>query len=137
MKPFSFARTWRQRLGRDGESVAARPFGMLGCTLLCRNWRCRAGELDLVVLDGEILRFVEVKSLRRKAGFAPAGNLSPRQRRRNYAAAKIYRRVSGAQRLEARFDLVEVVFDASRIAEVRRHPDYLPALPPMQGGAAR
>ena len=101
---------------------------MHGCLVLCRNYRCRAGELDLVVLDGEILRFVEVKSLRRKAGFTPAGNLSIRQRRRNYAAAQVYRRITGARRLEARFDLVEVVFDGGRIAEVRRHADYLPAL---------
>jgi len=135
MKPFGVVKGIRRRLGIRGETTAARLLEMHGCRILCRNYRCRAGELDLVALDGEILRFVEVKSLRRKAGFTPAGNLSLRQRRRNWAAARIYRRITGAQRMEARFDLVEVVFDRGAIAEVRRHADYLPALMPETGEA--
>ena len=136
MKPFGIVRGAHRRLGRRGERVAARLLEMHGCRILCRNYRCRAGELDLVALDGEILRFVEVKSLRRKGNFAPAGNLSLRQRRRNYAAARIYRGITGARRMEARFDLVEVVFDGRRIVELRRHSDYLPALMP-EGGEVR
>ena len=130
MNLYRRAKTLRSRLGMKGEAAAARLFENDGCTILCRNWRCRAGELDFVALDGEILRFVEVKSLRRKAGFVPAMNLSFRQRRRNFAAAKLYRRIAGARRLEARFDLVEVTFDGDRISEVLRLRDYLPALPP-------
>ena len=136
MKPFGVVKGIRRRLGVRGETTAARLLEIHGCQILCRNYRCRAGELDLVVLDGEILRFVEVKSLRRKAGFTPAGTLSIRQRRRNYAAARIYRGITGARRMEARFDLVEVVFDGRRIVELRRHSDYLPALMP-EGGEVR
>ncbi|MDQ0190575.1 YraN family protein [Alicyclobacillus cycloheptanicus] len=34
----------------------------LGWSVTCRNWRCRAGELDIVALDGAQLVVVEVRS---------------------------------------------------------------------------
>lgn len=119
------ARAAHLRLGRRGEDAAVRLLEHLGCRILCRNWRCGAGELDIVAIDGEILRFVEVKSLNRKAGFTPAVNLSPRQRRRNLNAARVFLRLSGCQVPDHRFDLVEAVFYRRRLVDLRRHCDYL------------
>ena len=114
-------------LGRAGERAAARYLGMNFCRVLARNCRTDAGELDLVALDGGTLLFVEVKTLREKSGFAPAGNLSLEQRRRNHRAAKAYCAMLGRRPKRVRFDLVEVVFRGRRIVELRRHRDYLPA----------
>ncbi|WP_203566736.1 YraN family protein [Aestuariimicrobium ganziense] len=49
-------------LGRWGEDAAAGHCERLGWTVLERNWRCRAGEIDLVARepDGTVV-FVEVK----------------------------------------------------------------------------
>jgi putative endonuclease len=52
----------KDRLGRDGESLAARWLQEQGYTLLQRNWRCAAGELDLIVRQGGTTVFVEVKT---------------------------------------------------------------------------
>ena len=41
-------------LGAYGESLAARHLVARGMVLLDRNWRCPAGEIDLVLRDGHI-----------------------------------------------------------------------------------
>lgn len=55
-----------QVVGRRGEGLAADYLERLGWTILERNWRCAAGELDLIALEpramgGDCLVFVEVK----------------------------------------------------------------------------
>jgi putative endonuclease len=52
----------RQALGRYGESLAARHLTGQGMVLLDRNWRCPAGEIDLVLRDGRVLVICEVKT---------------------------------------------------------------------------
>ncbi|MDR2378416.1 MAG: YraN family protein [Bifidobacteriaceae bacterium] len=53
----------RQALGRYGEAVAAAFLSLKGWTVVDRNWRCRAGEIDLVAQqDPDTLVFVEVKT---------------------------------------------------------------------------
>ncbi|MDT0452562.1 YraN family protein [Streptomyces hesseae] len=56
----------RGGLGRYGEDLAARRLTGAGMAVLARNWRCRAGELDIVALDGDVLVICEVKA--RRAG---------------------------------------------------------------------
>lgn len=60
----------RQAIGRWGEEVAARYLADKGYTILTRNYRTPAGELDIVALDGDALVFVEVKA-RRTSSFGP------------------------------------------------------------------
>jgi putative endonuclease len=50
------------RLGRRGEQLAATHLQKLGFVVLSKNWRCREGELDLVVTDGRTLVVCEVKT---------------------------------------------------------------------------
>jgi putative endonuclease len=52
----------KQALGAYGESVAARHLVDRGLVLLDRNWRCEAGEIDLVLRDGAVLVICEVKT---------------------------------------------------------------------------
>jgi putative endonuclease len=55
----------RRALGAYGESLAARLLTTEhGMVLLDRNWRCREGELDLVLRDGHVLVACEVKTRR-------------------------------------------------------------------------
>ncbi|MFN2518487.1 MAG: YraN family protein [Jatrophihabitantaceae bacterium] len=52
----------KDAVGRFGEQLAAAYLRDAGLTILERNWRCSAGELDIVALDGDVLVFVEVKT---------------------------------------------------------------------------
>lgn len=54
----------RHVLGRLGERLAAEHLERRGCSIVGRNHRTRYGEIDLIVLDGDILVFVEVKTRR-------------------------------------------------------------------------
>jgi len=50
-----------QHLGKTGEDIAGLFFVKKGYTIAERNWRCRAGEIDLIVKKGDEYRFIEVK----------------------------------------------------------------------------
>ncbi len=49
-------------LGRAGEDIAADHLRSMGYEVVDRNWRCRAGELDVVALDNGVLVVCEVKT---------------------------------------------------------------------------
>ena len=126
----SRARESTRKLGIKGENAAVKYLENCGMIILARNFRCKAGELDIVALDGNELLFVEVKTLRCRAGFTPAMNLSMNQRRRNRNAAKLYYRIVGSPPLVCRFDLVEVTFRKNILISLKYTRDYLLPLPP-------
>jgi putative endonuclease len=113
----------RQRLGRLGEDAAAAELARVGITILERRARTRAGELDLVALDGELVVFVEVKA-RRGTGFGtPAEAVGAVKRRRlaRVALEWLARRRWLSRR--CRFDVVEVFADGDTVRLVRHHRD--------------
>ena len=131
------AKDHTRKLGQRGENAAAKLLVADGMTILARNYRCHVGELDIVALDGLELVFVEVKSLRKKNGFTPGGNLSMHQRRRNRNAAKVYLKVIGNPPLKCRCDLVEAVYSRGFLISLRRTEDYLPPLVPAPSSSMR
>lgn len=55
-------RTHNQALGAYGERVAANFLVQQGMVLIDHNWRCRQGEIDLVLRDAGTLVICEVKT---------------------------------------------------------------------------
>lgn len=75
----------RGALGRFGEDLAARWLAVRGMAILERNWRCRAGEIDIVAREpgpAGALVVCEVKTRRAGTYQQPAAGLTPRQARR-------------------------------------------------------
>lgn len=78
------------RLGQHGERLAQAFLEDLGYRFLGRNWHCASGELDLIMLDGDELVFVEVKT-RRGEGSGRAGeSVSIRKATRLLRSAEWY-----------------------------------------------
>jgi len=95
-------------LGRWGEEEAERHFVRRGAQVLGRNWRHGRDELDLVVLEGVVLVFVEVKTRRAEEAGRGWFAVGPRKRRAlRRAATGWLRAVGGAPHV--RFDVVEVL----------------------------
>lgn len=132
MIKFRSTRKHTALLGRKGENAGCKLLTAAGMTILARNWKCRAGELDIVALDGNEVVFVEVKTLREKPGYTPADNLSARQRRRNFNAAGVYLKSQDIFGHPARFDLIEVVYGRFFIRRITHRRNYLPPLPPRE-----
>jgi putative endonuclease len=74
---------------------------------VARNHRCRHGEIDLVMRDGETLVFVEVRYRRSDRYGTPAETVNPRKQRRLAAAASHYLQ-RHPNMLPCRFDVVAV-----------------------------
>ena len=48
--------------GKKGEDRAVQALETAGLSIIARNFRSRAGEIDIIALDGETLVFAEVKA---------------------------------------------------------------------------
>lgn len=101
----------RQRLGRRGEDLAARQLQAEGYTLLERNYRCTAGEMDVVARDGECLVFVEVRTRRGDRWGTPEESVTPAKQARLVLVAKHYIAEHEAWDVDWRIDLVAVDMD--------------------------
>lgn len=91
--------------GARAEDEAAAFLRRRGIQLIARNWRCRHGEIDLIVRDGDCLVFVEVR-LRRGAGLfgGAAESVTAAKRARLLAAARLY--LARMPELPCRFDVM-------------------------------
>jgi putative endonuclease len=69
----------RKNFGDSAERVAALYLEQCGYTILARNVRTRAGEIDIVAADADGLAFVEVKARRGTAHGAPEEAITPRK----------------------------------------------------------
>src|SRR5256712_13851931 len=101
----------RGELGRRGEPVAEASLRTLRYTIVARNYRCRAGEIDLVALDGPVLVFVEVRSRRGTIAGTPLESVDGRKRAQ---VARVAEQFVAARRWfdrDARFDVIGVRFD--------------------------
>jgi putative endonuclease len=54
----------RMQLGIVGEAAALRLYLSRGFDLVAKNWRCPAGEVDIIVRSSGLLVFCEVKTRR-------------------------------------------------------------------------
>jgi len=80
----------RQATGRQGEQAAAAYLQRQGYVIVQTNWRCSAGEIDIVAQQGDEWVFVEVRSRRRASTEAAFESISARKRERMICAVYAY-----------------------------------------------
>ncbi len=98
----------RQAIGRWGEEVAARYLTVQGYTILSRNYRTPAGELDIVARDGDAIVFVEVKTRRTSSFGPPQAAVTPAKAAHIITAAQHYLQDTAQIDGDWRIDVVAV-----------------------------
>lgn len=102
--------------GKAAEEAAAAYLARQGLTLVERNWRCKGGEIDLIMRDGKTLVFVEVRARNNARFGGAAASITAVKQARVAHAAQLY-----LARLKAvppcRFDAV--LFDGGALSWLR------------------
>lgn len=95
--------------GKSGEDLALRYLESKGFALLCRNYRSRYGEIDMILENGEYIVFVEVKARGARALDSPGASVTPAKQRKIIQTALLYLAERPSSR-QPRFDVVEIVY---------------------------
>lgn len=97
-----------RRPGGGGEDLACEHLARRGLRVLARNYRCRAGEIDVVAADGATIVFVEVKERGSDSHGTAVEAVTPAKRQRVVRAARHWAARHGAQGGSFRFDVVSI-----------------------------
>lgn len=114
-------------LGRRGERLARRHLRRSGMRILAVNYRCPAGEADLIALDpttrrefgAESIVFVEVKTRSCDRFTDPESAVDATKQKRLRRVAQTYLSSRDTDAYAVRFDVVAIVFHPDGEPEVR------------------
>jgi putative endonuclease len=98
----------RNEVGRRGEDAAAAYLARVGMTVEARNWRCPAGEIDIVAWDGDVLVLCEVKTRRSERAGTAEEAVSPVKQRKLARLAEAYMLTAERPPDRVRFDVVAI-----------------------------
>lgn len=115
----------KDALGQYGERVAAAQLVEAGLRIIDTNWRCAAGEIDIVAADGRTLVFCEVKTRTSLAYGSPAEAVTWAKQRRLRELAVRYLGDHPGSWSGIRFDVVAILRPRSGAMTVDHLRDVL------------
>lgn len=106
---------WRSRKGVHFESMAREWLASRGLQLLQSNFRCKCGEIDLVMRDGQMLVFVEVRYRSSRSHGGAVATVTPAKQRRLRNTAHYFLMTHPEyQQVPCRFDVMGIVGNAAQ-----------------------
>jgi putative endonuclease len=110
----------RKDAGDASEEAACRYLKNAGLRLVQRNYRCRGGEIDLVMLDRNVLALIEVRFRRASSFGGAAASVTPtKQRRLLIAARHLLVTRADCRRYRIRFDVIAIDAAANGAEQIR------------------
>lgn len=98
-------------------------YRLRGYRLVARNWRCRLGELDLVVAREQLIAFCEVKARRSPRLGGPHESVTATKQRKVRALAEAFVGARGLPGARYRFDVASVIVDSAGRVDVHIFED--------------
>lgn len=103
--------TAKSLLGKRAEEIAATELKRRNYEVVCTNYRCRGGEIDIIAMDGSTLVFVEVRSRRSDCQEYPSESVDARKQSKLILTARHYLVNNElSEDTDCRFDVVAVTF---------------------------
>lgn len=98
----------KQREGKSGEMAVVEYLENKGYKIICENFRCMKGEIDIVAHDNKNIIFVEVKTRTSKKYGEAKEAVDKRKIKHIYEAARYFMYVNKIEESYARIDVIEV-----------------------------
>ncbi|WP_194174867.1 YraN family protein [Desulfofundulus thermobenzoicus] len=111
----------RKTLGRRGEDDASRYLVSKGYRLVQRNFRCPAGEIDIIALDGRTMVFVEVRCRSTDSFGLPQESVGRQKQAKLRLAARHYLAAAGGHIGPLRFDVLALKYGPGQRLERLEH----------------
>ncbi|PIP73627.1 MAG: YraN family protein [Candidatus Lloydbacteria bacterium CG22_combo_CG10-13_8_21_14_all_47_15] len=118
---FNEKRFSRSEIGKIGENIACRYLEKHNHKVICRNYRKKWGEIDIITIEGKTLRFVEVKTVSCKTtAYQPEENVHIWKQRRLYRTIQSYVLEKNCGDIPWQCDVVAVFLNLKdKIAKIR------------------
>ncbi len=114
----------KQQLGRQGEDLALDFLLGKGFKLVCRNFRYRGGEIDLVMFDAATLVFVEVRGKSTLAHGSALDTIDFKKRRQIEKTARFFlAREKINPEVFCRFDVIGISFTPGQPPKIDHIPN--------------
>ena len=118
-----------QDLGRKGENAAAYFLERNGFEILERNWKCLAGEADIIAqrdTNGwREIHFIEVKTRTSTCMGFPEEHVDKEKRQRYERISEIYLREHDTGEVNVTFDIISLLVTGKNSAFMRMHFNVL------------
>lgn len=108
-------------LGKRGEEAATCFLERREYEILDRNWKCIAGEADIVALQDDTLCFIEVKTRKDAQKGFPSEAVDTRKRSRYERIAACYLKDHDYADVRVRFDIIAILVLGEDRAFLRHH----------------
>ncbi len=105
-------------LGARGEEIAVAYLKGQKIIVVERNFRCKAGEVDIVARDGTTVVFIEVKTRRSMSFGPPQAAVTPFKQRQISKAALVWLAKRRLQEASARFDVIAILLRDHAVPEI-------------------
>jgi putative endonuclease len=119
---------WRRWFGSRSERAAGRFLRARGYRLVCWNYRCAYGEIDLVAVDVQTIVFVEVRSTEKRDVSRPAASVDTAKQRRLTNLALHFLQRHRLLNQFSRFDVLAISWpEGEKQPNIVHHKDAFPA----------
>jgi len=103
-------KTEKQIRGDWGEEKACQFLQQEGYRILCRQYRCKRGEIDIIAIRGDVLAFVEVKTRSSTAFGLPCQAVDRKKQHRLRLAGEFYMLCNPwTKKLQPHWDIIEIL----------------------------